>query len=319
MKRFNTIMAGVLALAVAMGAQVAVAAVFHAYAGTGDISTTTSTYGIGNTVLLGQGPVAGALISQKSAQSSGMVSGFTARSYTQAQRVRGETGIDLSGGLDAQALSGMQAFLHVRVGVNLAGYFLPIESFQVTPGFAVGYTSGISGNGANISRVRVTPSLAIGYKNDVRLTYRQSPWSDGNGNNAPRDILAHIYFYGHLHNVKGMGSLTLGAVLPDTQNAVAVGVVAAVKTPRFDGFGVRIAYVEGLQGDAPAGPYNPSRPWDSYSRGTTVAVSYHWTHGVTVGVFEGSQSNRYGSETSTTITQVAKTGRDVGLTLADTF
>jgi hypothetical protein len=319
MKRFNTIMAGVifaLALVVAGGAQ---AAEFHAYAGTGDTSTATSTYGIGNTTLLGQGPALGALISQSTASSSGMVSGFDARSFTQEQRVNDETGMTLlSGGLNTQVVQGMQGFLHARLGVNLAGYFLPLDGFQVVPGFAVGYTSGIMGGGANLARMRVTPALSVEYKS-VRLTYRQSPWSYGNGEHAPRDILFHVFFNGTMSRMTGMGVLTIGAVLPDTQNAVSDGFVVALKTPRLNGFGVRISYVGGLQGNAPQGPYNPSRPWDSYSRGVTVAANYHFHKGMTVGIFEGTQSNNSGSMTTTTITQVQTQGREVGLTLAHTF
>lgn len=319
MKRFTLSMVGALAPIVTGAVQ---AAQFHAYAGTGDTSTATSTYQAGNTVLLGQGPVLGALVSQSQEATSGMVSGFDARSFTQGQRVRGEAGmVLLSGGLQDQAKAGMQALAHVRIGVNLAGDFLPLGGFQVTPGAAIGYTSGMTGNGGNISRVRVTPALSVSYEHDVRLTYRQSPWSYGPGQNAPRDILTHIYFMGDgmVHSVTGMGVLTIGALIPDTTNAVSDGIVVAVKTPRYRGFGVRLAYVGGIQGNAPAGPFNPSRPWDSYNRGTTLAVSYHFRKGLTVGVFEGSQSNASGSEIATQITQVAKTGHEIGLTLADRF
>ncbi|MDA8390266.1 MAG: hypothetical protein M0Z76_06015 [Gammaproteobacteria bacterium] len=168
-------LAGVLALAIVGAAH---AAEFHAYAGTSAVSTTTSTYGVSNTTLLGQGPMAGALISQKSAQSSGMVSGFDARSFTQGQRVRQETGMtEWFGGLNDQSVAGMQGLLHVRGWVNLSGYFLPLTFIQVTPGFALGYTSGLTGSGGDSSRVRVTPALSIAYQNTARLTYRQSPWS----------------------------------------------------------------------------------------------------------------------------------------------
>ena len=136
----------------------------------------TRKYGISSTSLLGQGPVAGAMISQKSTQGSGMVGGFDAR---------GNAGVvKLSGGLNTQAVAGMQGLLHARVGVNVA---LPY-GLQVTPGFAVGYSSGIMEGGANLSRMRVTPSLAVAFGQSVRLTYRQSPWALGAGNNAPRDI-----------------------------------------------------------------------------------------------------------------------------------
>ena len=302
-KRLTTTLAGAVALAVAGGAS---AATFHAYVGSGDVSTATSAYGIGNTSMVGQPtPGMGALISQSTKSSSGMVGGFDAR---------GNAGVvEASGGLNDQAVAGMQGYLHTRVGVNLSGY-----GFQVTPGFAVGYTSGIT-NGGNISRVRVTPALSIAYQNTVRLTYRQSPWSFGSGNNAPRDVLAHIYFDGLLHNTKGMGVLTLGAVIPDTTGAVSDGVVVALKTPRYHGFDVRASYVGGLQGNAPQGAYNPSRPWDSYNNGVTIGASYHFKRGVTVGVFEGSQSNSSGSMTSTTITQVQTQGREVGMTLSDQF
>jgi len=317
MKKFSMLsMVGALfALAVTMGAQAASAATFHAFAGTGATATTTNTYQMGNTVMLGQGPSLGALISQKSTQSSGMVSGFDAR---------GNAGVmELSGGLNTQAVASMQGFLHVRGGVNLAGYFVPQmvgSGFQVTPGFALGYTSGLTGNGGNISRTRVTPALSVSYES-VRLTYRQSPWSLGNGNHAPRDILAHIYFMGNgmLSGVKGMGVLTLGAVIPDTINAVSDGVVIALKTPRYRGFGMRVAYVGGLQGNAPQGPLNVMRPWDSYSRGVTVGAIYHFKRGVTVGIFEGSQGNSSGSMTATTITQTATQGHEVGVTLSDKF
>ena len=57
MKKFTLSLAGALfALAVAGGAS---AATFHAFAGTGDVSTATSTYQSSNTILLGQGPVSG--------------------------------------------------------------------------------------------------------------------------------------------------------------------------------------------------------------------------------------------------------------------
>jgi len=321
MKRFMTMlsMVGAMALAVAGGAS---AAQFHAFGGTGDTDTTTNVYGISNTVLLGQGPALGALISQSSKASSGMVSGFDARSFTQGQRVDGETGMALlSGGLNDQSVVVMQGFLHARMGVNLAGYFVPQmvgSGFQVTPGFAVGCTSGMTGAGGNIARMRVTPALSIAYQS-VRLTYRQSPWSLGGGNHAPRDVLFHLYFNGTMHRMTGMGSLTLGAILPDAANPVSDGVVVALKTPRYQGFGMRLAWVCGLVGNAPQGPLNPSRPWDSYNNGVSIGASYHFKKSVTVGVFENSQSNGYGSETSTTITRTTTQGRDIGVTLADRF
>ncbi len=118
---------------------------------------------------------------------------------------------------------------------------------------------------------------------------------------------------------RNTGVLTIGTVIPDTISPASDGFVVAVKAPRLDGFGLCVSYVGGLQGNAPAGPYNPARPWDSYSRGVTVGASYHFHKGVTVGVFEGSQSNSAGSMTATQITQVATSGHDVGVTLADTF
>jgi hypothetical protein len=296
MKHFSMLsLAGAVALAVAVGAQ---AAQFHAFAGTGDTSTTTNTYQMGNTILLGQGPALGAPISQSTKASAGMVAGFDARGHAGV--------VEASGGLNDQAVDGMQGYLHARLGVKF-----PVGGFQVTPGFALGYTSGMTGAGGNISRMRVTPALAVGYKN-VRLTYRQSPWSYGPGENAPRDILIHV-------TKGGMGTLTFGVAIPDTHQAISQGFVVAFKTPRFYGFGAHVAYVRGLQGNAPSGPYNPRRPWDSYSRGVTVGASYHWTRGVTVGIFEGSQSNSSGSMTATTITQTNKSGREVGVTLADRF
>jgi hypothetical protein len=297
MKRLLSL-AGAVALAVAGGVQ---AATFHAFVGTGDTATTTKTYGIGNTILLGQPtPPLGALISQSAKATSGMVGGFDARGHAGV--------VEASGGLNDQAVAGMQGYLHTRVGVNVA---LPY-GFQVTPGFALGYTAGMTGAGGNINRVRLTPALSIAYQNRVHLTYRQSPWSLGAGNHAPRDILVRV-------TKRGMGVLTIGTVIPDTRNAVSKGVVVALKTPRLDGFGVRVIYVGGLQGNAPSGPYNPRRPWDSYSRGVTVGAFYHFHKGVTVGICEGSQNNAYGSETSTQITQTTKTGHDAGVTLSDRF
>ncbi|MHB8252134.1 MAG: hypothetical protein ACYDEV_00185 [Acidiferrobacter sp.] len=227
-------------------------------------------------------------------------------------KVRGETGMALwSGGLNDKSVVGMRGLLHVRGWINLSGYFLPLKAIQVTPGVALGYTSGLTGSGGNISCTRVTPARSIAYAN-VRLTYRQSPWSVAPDNNAPRDALFHVFFNGTIHRMKGVGSLTLGAVLPDTQAAVSDGFVVAVKTPWYKEFDARISWVGGLQGNAPVGPLNPSRPWDSYNNGASMAASYHFHKGVTVGVFEGSQSNSSGLMTATTITQTAVSGHDVG-------
>ena len=162
-------------------------------------STTTSTYQPQTQFLTGSpGPGPGALISRQSSGASGFLGGIEFRTASQKARVMGDTGaLLLSGGLDDSQVGPGVAFVHARVGMGVAGVtglFAPGSPVQVNVGAAIGYTMGRTAGGADIARFRATPSLSVSYE-AARLTYRQSPWSMP-GESAPRDILAHVYFYG---------------------------------------------------------------------------------------------------------------------------
>ena len=277
-------------------------------------STTTSTYQPNQSFLMGSpGPGPGALISQKSLGANGFQGGIQFR--TASARVMG-----LSGGLDeAQVGPGNAVFVHIRTWIGVAGMtgmFAPASPVQLDVGAAIGYTAGRALGGADIARFRATPELSLAYE-AARLTYRQSPWSEP-GISAPRDILAHLYFHG-LGPVRGLGVVTAGALVPDVRGSAADGYVVAVKTPRFHGVGVRLSYTGGFQGVTAQGPFNPSRPWDSYSAGEFANVSYQTHGGVDVGVYVGETHNTSGSATASTITEASARSRLIGLTLADRF
>lgn len=287
--------------------------------GLGDnTSTTTSVYQPQSQFLTGSpGPGPGTLLSQKSTGASGFQGGIQFRSASEKARVMGDTGaLLLSGGLDASQVGPGVAFAHARALMAVTGLFVPGSPVQVDVGAAIGYDMGRTLGGADIARFRVTPSISVAYK-AARLTYRQSPWSMP-GESAPRDILGHLYFYG-LGPVRGMGSLTVGALVPDVRGVASDGYVVAVKTPRFHGFGARLSYVSGLQGATAQGPFNPARPWDSYSAGESVDVSYQVLRGVDVGLYAAFTHNSSGSATKTAITETSTRSRMVGLTLADHF
>ena len=277
-------------------------------------STTTSTYQPQSQFLLGSpGPGPGALISQKSLGANGFQGGIQFR--TASARVMG-----LSGGLaEAQVGLGNAVFVHIRtwMGVTgVTGMFAPASPVQLDVGAAIGYTMGRVLGGADIARFCATPELSLAYE-AARLTYRQSPWSEP-GMSAPRDILAHVYFEG-LGPVHGLGVVTVGELVPDVRGSAADGYVVAVKTPRFHGVGVRLSYTGGFQGVTAQGPFNPSRPWDSYSAGEFADVSYQVRPGVSVGVYVGETHNTSGSATAGTITEASARSRLIGLTLADRF
>jgi hypothetical protein len=138
------------------------------------------------------------------------------------------------------------------------------------------------------------------------------------GESAPRDILAHLYFYG-LGPVRGMGALTVGALVPDVRGVASDGYVVAVRTPRWHELRARLSYTSGFHGVTAQGPFNPSRPWDSYSAGESVDVSYQVARGVDVGLYAAFTHNGAGSATKTAITETSARGHMVGLTLADHF
>jgi hypothetical protein len=287
--------------------------------GLGDnTSTTTSTYQPQTQFLTGSpGPGPGALISRKSSGANGFVGGIQFRSASEKARVMGNTGaLLLSGGLDDAQVGPGVAFAHARMDVGVSNLFVPGSPVQLSVGAAIGYDMGRAPGGADIARFRATPSLSVAYK-AARLTYRQSPWSMP-GESAPRDILGHLYFYG-LGPVQGMGTVTVGALVPDVRGVASDGYVVAVKTPRFHGFGARLSYVSGLQGATVQGPFNPDRPWDSYSAGESVDVSYQVLRGVDVGLYAAFTHNSSGSATKTAITETSTRSRMVGLTLADHF
>ena len=280
-------------------------------------STTTSTYQPNQTFLLGSpGPGPGALISQKSSGASGFQGGIEFRSASEKARVMGNTvPLTLSGGLDESSVGpGNSVFVHARTWVGLTGLFMPASPMTLDVGAAVGYEQGRTLDGADIARFSATPALSIAYK-AMRLTYRQSPWS-APGVSAPRDILAHLYFYG-LGPVKGLGALTVGVLEPDTRASASDGYVVAVKTPRWHGVGARLSYTGGFQGVTAAGPFTPNRPWDSYARGESVDVSYQAHNGVSVGLYAGFTNNTAGTATVSTITETSARSRMVGLTLSD--
>ena len=299
---------------------VAVASV-HVW-GLGDnTSTTTSVYQPQTQFLTGSpGPGAGALISRQSSGANGFQGGIQFRTASEKSRVMGDTGaLLLSGGLDDAQVGPGVAFVHARVGMGVAGVtglFAPGSPVQVNVGAAIGYTMGRTAGGADIARFRATPSLSLSYK-AARFTYRQSPWSEP-GMSAPRDILAHLYFYG-LGPVRGMGALTVGALVPDVRGVASDGYVVAVRTPRFHGVGARLAYVNGFQGVTAQGPFNPSRPWDSYAAGTFADVSYQVRPGVAVGLYAGFIHNTSGSATVSTITETSARSHMVGVTVSDHF
>ncbi len=281
-------------------------------------STTTRTYQPNPVFLVGSpGPGPGALLSQKSTGANGFAGGIEFRSASQQARVAGDTGaLLLSGGLDEAGVGPGVAFVHARIGMGVSRLFVPESPVQLSLGAAVGYTMGRTPGGADIARFRATPTVSLAYSPQAaggatiaRLTYRQSPWSTP-GMSAPRDILGHVYFYGH-GPVHGMGVLTVGEA--------ADGYVVAVQTPRWHGVGARVSYVGGFQGVTATGPFNPSRPWDSYSAGESVDVSYDVRPGVSVGLYAAFTHNTSGSETTNTITETSARSRLVGLTLSDHF
>ena len=290
-------------------------------------STTTSTYQPQSQFLLGSpGPGPGALISQKSLGANGFQGGIEFRTASQKAGVMGNTGaLTLSGGIDeAQVGSGNSGFVHARTWLGVTRLFMPASPVHLDVGAAVGYEQGRTLGGADIARFRVTPALSLAYTpatsggaTMARLTYRQSPWSMP-GASAPRDILAHLYFHG-LGPVRGLGVVTVGELVPDVRGSAADGYVVALKTPRFHGVGVRLSYTGGFQGVTVVGPFNPSRPWDSYSAGESVDVSYDVRSGVSVGLYGAFTHNTSGSETASTITETSARSRMVGLTLSDHF
>ena len=309
-----TVLAAIMATALPGAAMASV----HVW-GLGDnSSTTTSTYQPQTEFLAGSpGPGPGALISRQSSGANGFLGGIHFRTASQKARVMGDTGaLLLSGGLDGSQVGPGVMFAHARASVAVTGLFVPASPVQVDVGAAVGYSMGRMPGGADIARFRATPSLSVAYK-AARLTYRQSPWSMP-GESAPRDILAHVFFYG-LGPVRGMGSVTVGALVPDVRGVASDGYVVAVRTPRWHGFGARLSYVSGLQGVTAQGPFNPDRPWDSYSAGESVDVSYQVARGVSVGLYAGFTHNTAGSETTSTITETSARSHMVGLTLADHF
>ena len=314
MKRFLLPLAAIMATALPGAAMASV----HVW-GLGDnTSTTTSTYQPQTQFLTGSpGPGAGALISRQSSGANGFQGGIQFRTASQKARVMGDTGaLTLSGGLDDAQVGPGVAFAHARVGMGVTDLFIPGSPVQVDVGAAVGYTVGRTPGGADIARFRATPELSVAYK-AARFTYRQSPWSEP-GMSAPRDILGHLYFYGY-GPVRGMGALTVGALVPDARGVASDGYVVAVRTPRWHQLRARLAYVSGLQGVTAHGPFNPDRPWDSYSAGEFANVSYQVARGVSVGLYAGFTHNTAGSETTSTITETSARGRMVGLTLADHF
>ena len=191
----------------------------------------------------------------------------------------------------------------------MTGLFDPASPVTLDVGAAVGYAKGRTNDMADIARFRATPALSVSYK-AARLTYRQSPWSMP-GESAPRDILGH-FFHGH-------GSLTVGVLVPDVQTSATDGYVVAVKTPRFHGVGARLTYTTGFRGITAQGPFNPDRPWDSYSAGEFAAVSYQTPDGLAVGLYAGFTHNTAGSATATTITATSVRSHVAGLTLSDHF
>ena len=314
MKRFLSL-AAILATALP---GVALAGV-HMWGLSDNSSTTTSTYRPQTQFLTGSpGPGPGALISRNASGANGLAGGIQFRSASQQARVTGNTGaLLLSGGLDeAQVGAGNSAFAHVRTLMAVTGLFAPASPVQLDVGAAIGYDVGRTASGGDIARFRATPALSLSYE-AARLTYRQSPWSMP-GESAPRDILGHLYFegYGPVH---GMGSLTVGALVPDTRASASDGYVVAVKTPRFHGVGARLSYTGGLQGVTAQGPFNPSRPWDSYAVGESLDVSYQVRPGISVGLYAAFTHNAAGSATRTVITEKSVRSRLVGLTLSDRF
>ena len=299
----------------------------HAWGLSDQGSTSTSTYHPNQSFLVGSpGPGPGAPISKKSSGANGFVGGIEFRTASQKARVMGDAGaLTLSGGLDeAQAGAGNSGFVHARMGIGVSRLLVPQSPVQLSLGAAVGYTMGRALGGADIARFRATPAVSLAYTpaasggaTMARLTYRQSPWSEP-GLSAPRDVLAHLYFEGY-GPVRGMGVLTVGELVPDVRASASDGYVVALKTPRRHGVGIRLSYTGGFQGVTAQGPFNPSRPWDSYARGESVDVSYQAHNGVAVGLYAAFTHNTAGSATVSTITETSARSHLVGLTLSDRF
>jgi hypothetical protein len=292
-------------------------------------STTTGTYQQSTSTLVGQPPAAGALISQQSGSTSGYAGGLEFRSASRLPAaltvsggliVDGDKGaVGVGGGLNPVQSGPGVAFVHARTWMGLTGLtglFMPGSPVQLHVGAAVGYAKGRTNDMADIARFRVTPAVSIGYE-AARLTYRQSPWSMP-GESAPRDILGHLYFQG-LGPFRGMGVLTVGALVPDVRANAMDGYVVAVRTPRFYGVGARLSYVSGFQGVTNTGPFNPSRPWDSYAAGEFADLSYQAPAGVSIGLYVGVTHNTSSSATTTTITATSVRSHLIGLTLSDRF
>jgi hypothetical protein len=289
-------------------------------------STTTGTYQPQSTTLVGQPPAAGALISQQSTSTSGYGAGLSFRSasrlpaaltFSGGLDVDGDKGaVGVGGGLTPVQSGPGVAFAHARTWVGMNGLFDPSSPVHLVVGAAIGYAKGRTASLADIARFRATPAVSVGYE-AVRLTYRQSPWSMP-GESAPRDVLAHLYFHG-LGSFHGMGVLTVGALVPDVRANATDGYVVAVRTPSWYGIGARLSYVSGFQGVTNTGPFNPDRPWDSYSAGEFADVSYQVRPGLAVGLYAGFTHNTSGGETSTTITATSVRSHMVGLTLSDHF
>ena len=299
---------------------VAIAASVHGWGLSDQISTTTGIYQPQTTTLAGQPPAAGALISRQSNSTSGYGAGFSFRSAARnAGALTFGGGLDVDGNKGAISMGGgltpVQngpgvAFAHARTWMGMTGLIDPSSPVHLAVGAAIGYAKGRAGGGADIARFRATPALSVSYK-AARLTYRQSPWSEP-GESAPRDILGHYAFFGR-------GLLTVGVLVPDVQASTIDGYVVAVRTPRWRGLGARLSYVGGFQGVTAQGPFNPDRPWDSYSAGEFADVSYQTPDGLAVGLYAGFTHNTAGSETSTTITATSVRSHLAGLTLSDHF
>ena len=305
---------------------VAIAASVHGWGLSDQISTTTGIYQPQTTTLAGQPPAAGALISRQSNSTSGYGAGFSFRSAARnAGALTFGGGLDVDGNKGAISMGGgltpVQngpgvAFAHARTWMGMTGLIVPSSPVHLAVGAAIGYAKGRAGGGADIARFRATPALSVSYK-AARLTYRQSPWSQP-GMSAPRDILGHLYFRG-LGPFHGVGALTVGVLVPDVQTSATDGYVVAVKTPRFHGVGARLTYTTGFRGITAQGPFNPDRPWDSYSAGEFAAVSYQTPDGLAVGLYAGFTHNTAGSATATTITATSVRSHVAGLTLSDHF
>lgn len=252
-----------------------------------------ATYAPSGNVLVGQGPIPGAQLTQHSAVNNGQTVSLKAEGLMNLpsaiplffSSVMAATGSDMTaatgpvqalvtGGFTHQHLDEQDLdYLHMRMLIPVVTlpkrYSFGGHPFMAAVGFDLGNTwVGSDFMNPRTTAVRATPSVYLRYAR-VHFSYRQSAWT-ADGVSAPADYLLGV-------RVLHTGSFTFGLISPHAQGTtISDGYVAGIRTPRLDNWQGQVQYVEGLQSTAgkPAlAPFNPSRPYDSYNGGTYVGVS----------------------------------------------